>query len=95
MFILGHVTFITRKRQHEAALVVAGILDHLIDPVLHRCKTSLISQVIANYRANGISVVKGDHGSKLFGTTRIPQMQLNLLLRESFIIGLVNPCRHY
>ena len=52
-----HVALVAGQSHDEAALLVGRILDHFVDPILHSIEGSLVSQVVADYRPNRISVV--------------------------------------
>ena len=75
------IALVPRMCQHEAPLIIVGVFYHLIYPVLHCAKRLLISQIVADDRADRVPIVQLDHGAELLRAARIPNVQLHLCFR--------------
>ena len=57
----GQVTLVSRERHYESILVCRRVRLHFIDPVLRRFERRLVAQIVANNRADRITIVHVDH----------------------------------
>ena len=85
-----NVTLIACQRHNESILICSRVCLHFIDPVFDRLKRSLVSQIVANYCPNCITIVHVDHRAEAFMTTCIPNMHLHLLLGTWRILRVLN-----
>ena len=90
LLLAWQIAFVSRESHHESSLLISCILYHLINPILYCIERSLICQIVADYSTDSVSIVQVNHRAELFSTARVPNVQLNLLIRPAWLLLIRN-----
>jgi len=85
-----HITLVAGEGHYKSVLVCRRVGFHLIDPVLDRFERVLVAEVVADYRADCVTVVHIYHRTEPFVAACIPNVHLHLLLGPRGILWVWN-----
>lgn len=84
------VALVSSQRHYESVLIRRRVRLHLTHPVLGGLERCFVAQIVANNRANRVTVVHIDHRPESLMTTSVPNVHLHLLLWAAWVLRVGN-----